>query len=227
MNGLVIKGENNFKERIKFFFLKTKKEMIKNVWVYEIPYFDEKKIIKIIKRDNIKKVAFDREFKNSDRFDVVDYNDVIRKNIDKIIGKLSKTIGIKKGNLAIGTDNPEILLRLFKEKERIKYIYVYNEMRDICVPSCDDFYIKTGVPAVCKENQGDEKINVYIKTGDKYDIVADYIIDLSNNKLNTNNSINNIIIKIPDELKKYNIDSVILGEIFEIDFKIKGFLMGK
>lgn len=225
MNAIFIKGKNNLKEKVKFLFLKTKREMIKNVWVYEIPYIDEKKIIKIIKRDNINKVAFDNEFDNVKGFNTVDYNYIIRKNTGKIISKLSKSIGIKKGNLAIGTDDEKILPELLKEKERIKYVYVYKEVQDSSVSSCDDFYIKTGVPAVCKKNQGDEKINIYIKTGCKNDVKADYIVDLSNNKCE--NSIKNITIKIPDNLKKYNIDSVILGEIFDIDFKIKGFLMGK
>ena len=110
-----------------------------------------KKLIKILKKDNIKKLAVDERIPNEvlkipKEIEIVNFNIFLKKIIIYEIRKIIRMNGIKNGCLRLGIIGDEIPLKeLVTLSRELKVLYIYKESAE-----ADLFYQKTGVPVITK-----------------------------------------------------------------------------
>lgn len=236
MNGIIIPEKLKLKDKLKFKSIKKEEIAYKNktVTVYKLPYLNKKttpKLIKKLKKDNIKKLAF-KDFKDienfKDNFLIITREKIISENIEKIISKASKTLGIKRGTLVLALsvkeNNIGILNKLKGITNRIKYIYFYCESTEKATLYADKFYEETGVSVIVKDKIKNDKSDILIYMGGEFENSdAGFIFDATAGLKEDVKALSEIKINLPPELCKYGINKLVMAELFDIKLSITGF----
>lgn len=234
MNGIVIFEKSGITDKIRIIKKEEIKYKNKTVAVYKLSKINKKinlKLIKKLKKDNIKKLAFQNGINPCDferDFEVITREKIITDNINKVISKASKTLGIKKGTLvlalSVNENNIEILNKLKGITNRIKYIYLYCKNTEKANLYADKFYEETGVSVIVKNELKNDKSDILIYMGEEFESSdAGFIFDVTGKLKKEIKALSEIKINLPPELDKYKINNLIIAELFDINLSIMGF----
>lgn len=240
MNGLITVRESGLKDRI---LKNIKKDELslngKTVGIYKLPNINKKiakKLIKKLKKDNIKKVAFEKGideettklFENN--FYIIKKEEVLEENIDKIILKAARLLGIKKGKLRLGIyadcEEYQLLNSVKGLKDRLKCIFIYTDDIEKTIISADEFYDVTGVPVVVKENMSENQIDILIIKGVLKNPLPDSVkiaVNLGKAPVKDERCIEDIRATLPPLLSSFNISHSVICSVFSSEFSINSF----
>lgn len=235
MNALIVK------EKKGFFLSCLKREENEKIIIFKIRSERKntaRRLIKKLTADKIVSIAFEKdisyEFKSffKGKINIVEKEDVLFSNLDKIILKLAGLLGIGEGKLDLGIiPGVNLNLAFKKTKElrgRLKSLFIFSENPLEYSEYADEFYYNTGIPVILKNIS--EKANcdilVYLdkKPTDKLNQKGKLIDIYEKVK---SRGISDVRISIPEEYKKYNISDCVLARILNEPFKIDSFITKK
>lgn len=234
MNTAIITINENIR-KIGYFgrFIKREEKYINNtkISVYSIAPLSlhiAKKLIKILKKDNIKKLAVDERIprkllKIPEDFEIVTVNKVFRKNIIPIIKKISKILGLKKGNLSLGMTKTDIPLNIFFPLRRdLKTLFLYSERED-----AEMFYKETGIPVITKMFPEENECHILIIDKEfEIDIPKSvkYIVEIGESDLNESRCISDIRLKNYEKNLFKGVKKCVVNELVGGNSDIAGFV---
>lgn len=232
MNLIVVKEE---KRTLPFLIKKENHEKYIVYKIYDERKFTAIRMLKKINKDRIMSIAFDNNISHSfkkhfeGKINIIKKEDVLFLNIDKIVKKLSNSLGIKDGKLNLGIiadNNFGIVIRKTEKlKNKLKSLTVYCDNKDDCSAILDSFFKETGVPVIIKEDcknidcdiliyLKNKKINLYKFKG--------HLVDIFNTT--DKRGVKDIKVKFKEEKNIYNISDAVFLKVISEPFKVDGFI---
>ena len=232
MNCIVV-CEN--RKRLSFKITEVKEDTFFIFRISRFCKFTAKKLLKKINKKRISKVAFDnnipREFKEyfEGKISIIKNEDVLFLNIDKIILKASKTLGIKDGKLNLGIvagyKNDILFKILLNLRKKLKTLTVFCDDPAKTERYAELYYKQTGIPVVIKKEDEikDCDILVYLKSEYNHNINFDgKVIDIFS--ITDTKAIRDVTLKFKKNKNDFNISDGAFCKIIDSPFEIKGFI---
>lgn len=171
---------------------------------------------------------------SNEGFDLVVKKDVIRKNIAEITKKCAISSGVEKGKIVVGvavSEPADILVKLKSICDYTGEIQLFGKKSGKTLKSADSFYNKTGVSVILKESGNADGCDVLIldkSAENQFSTFSGYAVCIDGEgNLPMAKNINGIKLSIPYEIRDIPAQDVIIADLFEIPFKINGFLTEK
>ena len=230
---LIVVRENN--KAFPFYIKKEIKEKYIVYKIYDERKFTAKRILKKINKDRIMSVAFDNNISHSfkkhfeGKINIIKKEDVLFFNMDKVVLKLSNSLGIKDGKLNLGIladNNLSLIIRkMEKLKNKLKSLTVCCDNKEDYTVILDLFFKETGVPVIVKEDYKNidcdiliylknKKVNLYKFKGHLVDVFS----------ATDRRGVKDIKVKLKEEKNIYNISDAVFSKVLSEPFRIDGFI---